>query len=351
MPHAERPEHAPLVEVTVPNRVDLAGGTLDIFPVYLLVAGSMTVNAAIAVNSVVSIHPVRRGTRLVSDRSARPAEARNTHSFPKKGAFGLVAAALRRFPPRTGIELRFRNEAPVGSGLGASSALLVATMMAMAWYLGRRAGWREIAREAMEIEAAHLRSLTGSQDHIAALRGGIQGIRYDPGRVEVDRIAPGTPFGRRLEVHGFLAGTGRSHFSAGVNWRMVRRAIDGDPGVLRRFRGIASAAREAWDAVSGGEIDRVGRAVAREWAIRRTIASGVSTRSVDDLFSSAAFRRRVTGAKLCGAAGGGMVFGLLRDPAGRAPTESLLRRSGFFPCPFRISGGPRIRTAGEGHVG
>ncbi len=347
MPDAERPERAPRIDVAAPNRVDLAGGTLDIFPVYLLVPGSMTVNAAIGVTSVVSIRPVRRGARLVSDRGVRSVSARDTHSFPTGGPFGLVAAALRRFPPRTGVELRFRNEAPVGSGLGASSALLVATMMAMARCLGKRVGWRETAREATEVEAAHLHALTGSQDHIAALRGGIQGIRYEPGRVEAARIAPGTPRGRALEAHGFLAATGRSHFSAGVNWRMVRRALDGDPGVLRKFRGIAGTARDAWDALSAGEIDRVGRALGREWAIRRTIAPGVSTRAVDELFSTAAFRRRVLGAKLCGAAGGGMVFGLLRDPDMRAPLESLLRRSGFVPRPFLLSRGPRIRAAGE----
>src|SRR3990172_4078009 len=182
MAEPKRPGGAPLVRVVVPNRVDIAGGTLDIFPLYLLVPGSMTVNAAIDVASVVSIHPVRGAVRLVSENLSRRPEPRDTHGFPVRGGFGLVAAALRCFPPRSGIELRFRNEAPIGSGIGASSALLVATVLAMSRLLGMRKSWRETAREAMEIEAAHLRNLTGSQDHIAALRGGIQGIRYLPGR-------------------------------------------------------------------------------------------------------------------------------------------------------------------------
>ena len=337
----------PLVQVVVPNRVDLAGGTLDIFPVYLLVPGAMTVNAAICVASVVSVHPVRGPARLVSDHFSRRAEALDTHGFSTRGALGLVARALRHFPPQTGIELRFRNEAPVGSGIGASSALLVATMLAMGCHLGKRRRWRELAREAMEIEAAHLRNLTGSQDHIAALRGGIQGIRYLPGRAEAERIAPKSPAGRKLALHAFLASTGKSHFSAGLNWRMIRGAIDGNPEALGRFRKIGQAAREAWEAVSAGEIDRTGRAVAREWAIRRTTARGISLREVDRLFSSPEFRRRVSGAKLCGAGGGGMVFGLLREPGDRNVVEEVLKRRGFPPFPFRISGGPRISRAGE----
>jgi len=339
-------EGDPLVKVVVPNRVDLAGGTLDIFPLYLLVPSSMTVNAAIRVESVVSIRPVRGKARLVSDNFSRRAEAGDTHGFPAGGVFGLVAAALRRFPPRTGIEFRFRNDSPVGSGIGASSALLIATMLAMGCLLGRRKSWRETAREAMEIEAAHLGSLTGSQDHIAALRGGVQGIRYLPGRTEAERFPPGSPAGRKLAAHGFLAGTGKTHFSAGLNWRMIRGAIDGNPVTLRRFRGIAVAARDAWEAVSAGEIDRLGRAVAREWAIRRTIARGISMRAVDGLFSSPEFRKMVSGAKLCGAGGGGMVFGLLRDPGDREAVEEVLRRRGFSPFPFRISAGPRISRAG-----
>jgi D-glycero-alpha-D-manno-heptose-7-phosphate kinase len=346
MAEPKRPVEDPLIKVVVPNRVDIAGGTLDIFPLYLLVPGSMTVNAAIHVASVVSIHAVRGPARLVSENFSRRSEAPDTHAFPARGVFGLVAACLRSFPPRSGIELRFRNEAPVGSGIGASSALLVATMLAMGRLLGVRKSWRDVAREAMEIEAAHLLSLTGSQDHIAALRGGIQGIRYLPGRTESERIGPGSQVGRKLATHGFLADTGKSHFSAGLNWRMVRAAIDGNREALRRFRGIADAARDSWEALSTGEIDRVGQAVAREWAIRRTTARGISTKAVDHLFSSPDFRMRVSGAKLCGAGGGGMMFGLLREPGERERVESSLKRRGISCVPFRISVGPRILCPG-----
>lgn len=350
MAEPKRGEADLLVRSVVPNRVDIAGGTLDIVPLYLLVPESMTVNAAIRIVSVVSIFPVRGPVRLFSDAIPRGLEAADTHGFPAGGPFGLVTAALRTFPPQRGIEIRFRNEAPVGSGIGASSALLVAMMLAMGRLTGVRTAWREAAREAMEIEASHLRNLTGSQDHIAALRGGIQGIRYLPGRTEAERIAPGDPAGRVLAAHAFLAGTGRSHFSAGLNWRMIRKAIDGNPEVLRRFRGIAEAARDAWEALSAGEIDQVGKAVARDWAIRRKIARGITTKAVDRLFSSPDFRRRVSGVKLCGAGGGGMVFGLLRDPGERGAVESFLRRRGLSPVPFRISAGPRITGAGGADV-
>jgi D-glycero-alpha-D-manno-heptose-7-phosphate kinase len=208
--------------------------------------------------------------------------------------------------------------------------------------LGRRRGWEETARAAMEIEASHLRSLAGRQDHVAALRGGIQGIRYLPGRLEAERIGPGSDAGRMLEAHGFLAGTGKAHHSAEVNWRMIRGAIEGNAEILRRFRGIAAAARDAWEAVRSGEVGAAGRAVAREWEIRKTLASGVSPARVEKAFAIREFRKRVVGVKLCGAGGGGMACGLLRAPEERGRVEALLSAEGFTVYPFMLSGGPRI---------
>ncbi|HSL91586.1 MAG TPA: hypothetical protein VK863_02965 [Candidatus Limnocylindrales bacterium] len=330
------------IRVVVPNRVDLAGGTLDIYPLYLLVPDSMTVNAAIRMRSRVEVARVRGPAYLYSEDFSLGARAADTHGFSTAGKLGLIAAALRFFPPVRGVELRFRNEAPLGSGLGASSSLLVAAMLAMEALLGRRRGWEETARAAMEIEAGHLRSLAGCQDHVAALRGGIQGIRYLPGRLEAERIGPVSDAGRKLEAYGFLAGTGKAHHSAEVNWRMIRGAIEGNAEILRRFRGIAAAAHDAWDAVRNGEVGAAGRAVAREWEIRKTLASGVSPKRVEKAFALREFRKRVIGVKLCGAGGGGMAFGLLRGPEEREKVEDLLASEGFTVYPFRLSGGPRV---------
>lgn len=336
------------VRVTVPNRIDLAGGTLDIYPLYLLVPGSMTVNAAIGMTSRVDIVRAPGKARLDSANYRQRLEADDTHGFPLGGNLGLIAAAMRCFPPVRGVTLSMRNEAPVGSGIGASSALLVAAMLAMDALLGRRRRWEDTAREAMEIEAAHLRSLTGRQDHVAALRGGIQGIAFRPGRIDAERLPVRSRAGRAIAAHGFLAGTGKSHHSSDVNWRMIRGAIEGDAAVLRKFGAIAAAARGAWDAVTGGEVGALAEAVAREWAVRKTLARGVSTRLVDAALASRELRARVAGAKLCGAGGGGMLFGLLRAPGDREAVEEILRRRGFTVYPFVLSPGPSVETGYPG---
>jgi D-glycero-alpha-D-manno-heptose-7-phosphate kinase len=329
--------------VLVPNRVDLAGGTLDIYPLYLLVEGAMTVNAAISVRSIVEARPFRRGAaRLHSGNYGIAVLAADTHGIPLEGKLGLLSRALRHFPAVSGVEFLVRNEAPVGSGIGASSALLVAMMTAMGRLTGTAKPWRETAHAAMEIEASHLKSLTGRQDHVAALRGGVQGIRFLPGNLEVRRLPAGGTAGRLLQAHGFLAHTGIAHRSSDVNWRMIRGAIEGNAAVLRKFRGIAAAARDAWRAVSSADVDALGAAIRSEWRIRRTLAEGVSPRKVEDLLAARRFRRLVSGAKLCGAGNGGMLFGLLRDPADRPGAEAFLSEAGMSVVPFRLSGGVRI---------
>jgi D-glycero-alpha-D-manno-heptose-7-phosphate kinase len=199
----------------------------------------------------------------------------------------------------------------------------------------------------MEIEAAHLKSLTGRQDHLAALRGGLQGIRFSPGRVDYRRLPPGGRAGTMLRDHAFLAHTGIAHLSSDVNWRMIRGAIDGDGAVLRKFRRIAVAAKDAWEALSAADPRGTGAAIAAEWTIRKTLAPGVSTAGVEALLHDRRFRRRVSGAKLCGAGGGGMLFGLLRDPADREAVEALLSGTGMSVLPFRLSGGPRFEEIAD----
>jgi D-glycero-alpha-D-manno-heptose-7-phosphate kinase len=330
------------VHAVVPNRVDLAGGTLDIYPLYLLVPGSMTVNAAINIRSEVEIVPARGQVTLRSENYSLTARARDTHGFSTEGKMGLIASGLRFFPRVEGISIRVGNEAPIGSGIGASSSLLVALMLAMDALLGKRRRWEETARKAMEIEACYLRRLTGCQDYVAALRGGIQGIRYRPGHLDAERIGAASVTGRRLAAHGFVAGTGISHSSGNVNWRMIRGAIDGNEMILRKFRGIAAAACETWKAASVGDIESMGKAIAGEWKIRRALAPGVSLPAVGKLFASREFRLRVSGAKLCGAGGGGAVFGLLRGPEDREAVERLLAGQGFSVFPFRLSNGPEV---------
>jgi D-glycero-alpha-D-manno-heptose-7-phosphate kinase len=344
-----RPQRIPRFEpfsVTAPNRVDLAGGTLDIYPLYLLLPGACTVNVAVGVSSRVELRPLRSGAALVSRDLRVRQEAPHTAAFDPSGPLGLFALALRAFPAASGVEATLANDAPLGSGLGASSALLVAFLLALRRLRGEPSPWESTANAASEIEAAHLRTLAGRQDHVASLLGGLLALTFPPGRIEAERFPAGGKGARALAARGFLAHTGKAHHSGQVNWRMVRGAVGGDRRVLSRFETIAAAARDARDALREGDADGLARAVAAEWSVRRTLARGVSPPRVERLLADPAVARHVAAAKLCGAGGGGALFGILRDPAGRGAVEEALVRHGCAPVPFRIASAPRVETLG-----
>ena len=151
-------------------RVDLAGGTLDIWPLGILHAGSRTVNLAISLPVRVSITPSTGRYEVMQDgalvEASTPLELCNQ---PESALAGMVCAELGLPPVRVSID----SSSPRGGGLGASSALTVALLGAAHGFLDSPMPHSdETARLARDIEARLMGLPTGVQDHYPALLGG-----------------------------------------------------------------------------------------------------------------------------------------------------------------------------------
>ncbi|MDY7092040.1 MAG: hypothetical protein SX243_03625 [Acidobacteriota bacterium] len=303
-------------------RVDLAGGTLDIWPLGLLHPGAATVNLSIDLPATVELRRVERGwVVLQGDEKHRCEHRRELLERPETSLVGVVAEALD-LPP---MEIRLASASPRGGGLGASSALVVALLAAVDAALGKpTASPYERAAVARDLEAQLMSLPTGTQDHFGAQLGGVLEIRYPPGGIVVRRLegVDLPALGRSLVV----AYTGQSHFSAGSNWQVVRRRLDGEAEVLRHFEGIAAAASRVAEALEAGDLPAVGRAVSDEWSHRRQLAEGVSTAQIEDMLSAAA-SAGAWGGKACGAGGGGCLA-VLCPPSARPAVEAALARHG-----------------------
>jgi D-glycero-alpha-D-manno-heptose-7-phosphate kinase len=282
-------------------RVDLAGGTLDIWPLGLLHPAAVTVNVAIDVAVEASVEPARdrysvRQGELQVDAGTPLALA----AEPEGALVGLVADTLA-LPP---FAATLRSGSPRGGGLGASSAMVVALIVAAeeAFDLPRSATGRRVAM-ARDVEARLMGLPTGIQDHYAALLGGALEIRHRPGgevvrRLEIDPQA--------LAASLLVVYTGQSHFSAGQNWQVVRRRLDGEPEVTTLLARIAEVAGGAATALAAGNLERLGAAMGEEWRLRRRLAAGISTPAIERLLDLAA-AGGAWGGKACGAGGGGCV--------------------------------------------
>ena len=127
------------ITATAPNRVDLAGGTTDIHPLYVLMDGGCTVNVAVNVRSRVSLRTLDESKiRIISKDMGGTLEAWPPAELPLDGPMGLIGRAFRAAQPEHGIEMVTLNEAPAGSGLGASKAHLVAALAVLLKLRGER---------------------------------------------------------------------------------------------------------------------------------------------------------------------------------------------------------------------
>jgi D-glycero-alpha-D-manno-heptose-7-phosphate kinase len=290
-----------VIRAVAPCRVDLAGGTLDIWPLGLLYAGAQTVNLAIDLPVEVTLERRPHGYRLRSERGTSEAVSLDELAALPDGALVAVVAAGLDLPP---VSIGLRSSSPRGGGLGASSAVTVALIAAADRLLGREP--REpaaTARLARDLEARLMRLPTGMQDHYAALLGGVLSIRFAPGGEQVLRPAVDLA---ELGEHLLVVYTGQSHFSAATNWQIIRAALEGEVPTSDLLRGIAEVAAEMPAALERGNWQRVGELVGAEWSLRRRLAEGVSTPVVESLLATA-LARGAWGGKACGAGGGGCV--------------------------------------------
>jgi D-glycero-alpha-D-manno-heptose-7-phosphate kinase len=308
--------------------VDLAGGTLDIWPLGLLHPAAVTVNVAIDVAVEVSVEPARdRYSVRQGDLRVEAAAPRELAAEPEGALVGLVAEALT-LPP---LAATLRSGSPRGGGLGASSAMVVALIAAAeeTFDLPRSPPGRRVAM-ARDLEARLMGLPTGIQDHYAALLGGALEIRHHPGGEVVRRLEIDP---RALAASMLVVYTGQSHFSAGQNWQVVRRRLDAEPDVTALLEGIAEVAGQAAAALAAGDLERLGAAMGEEWRLRRRLAAGISTPAIERLLDLAA-AAGAWGGKACGAGGGGCIA-VLCPADHRAALAERLDRAGGQVLPAR----------------
>jgi D-glycero-alpha-D-manno-heptose-7-phosphate kinase len=318
------------IDSSAPTRIDLAGGTYDIWPLYLFHDHAQTINAAISLRAHVTLTS-RRDYRvlLVSDDTGEEVDAADPAALATT-QLPLLARLVKHFGAR-GVEVRTRAESPVGAGIAGSSALNIALIGALAAWTGRSLSDEEILTLAMNVEAQVINVPTGAQDYRPALYGGVSavelgiaGVRRVP--LAIDRAS--------LEHRLVLAYTGASRNSGINNWDVMVRRINGDADVAAAFDAIRDAAIGVREALEQKDWSTVAACMAAEWQARKRLAPGVTTREIDTLLERARFCGALAG-KVCGAGGGGCLVCLI-DPDRRHDVVSTLTGGGATVLPFRL---------------
>ena len=333
------------VVARAPARVDLAGGTVDIWPLYLFHPGAQTVNIAVRNYASCSIE-TRADRRIVlwsRDQQVRESYASLTDLASKRSQLPLVRELVVFFQPRRGITVKTASEVPAGAGLGGSSALNIAICGALARLTGKRCSRTQLLEIAKNVEAIVIKVPTGWQDYFPALYGGANAVHLERDGVRREKLA--VPFAE-LEKRFVLCYTGLPRNSAINNWEVMKAHIDGDPKVRKNFDQITAIAVRMREALLAGDWNDVAELLAREWENRKRNFKGISTARIDAMVS-ATRRLGARAAKVCGAGGGGCVVFLV-EPESKAAVENALVRLGGRIIPFGVSRfGLEVRSNGS----
>jgi len=331
------------ISATVPMRIDLAGGTLDVYPLYLFEDGGLTVNAAVNIYGHVTVEE-RSDSRITirSEDIGTEETCASLAHMPPGGDLDLAKRALRFYQPHHGLNIVLRSEAPRGSGLGASSALLMALSSALNEIEHLGLGKTRLIDLGANIEAQVIGIPTGKQDYFPPLFGGVCSIWFGVDGHRLERLDQGSDLIDRLNERMILTFTNINRFSGITNWAMLKRYIEKEGNTVAHMRSIKEVAVAMRQSLVAGDLDEFARLLAVEWENRKVLAEGVTTPEIDAMIAAA----RAQGArasKLCGAGGGGCMI-TYAEPEHLPAVKQALVNAGATLIPFRIVA-EGIRTA------
>jgi D-glycero-alpha-D-manno-heptose-7-phosphate kinase len=341
------------IESIAPVRVDLAGGTVDIWPLYLLLNQPKTINFGISLFAKTTLEAAPSSKPQVILKSV---DQKKSHTFTWSEILDesmqaipeliLPVRLLRYFAqlhtnPRA-LEFSLTTEAksPAGAGLGGSSALSISIIGALwKWTNPRTPLDLEKDGEFLisltrDVESQVLYGPAGLQDYYGAAFGGLQVLNWKIARNE--RTSLPSSLLKELEARTLLFYSGKSRNSGINNWGLFKGLIDKDAEVDRKFRAICEATGKVEAALLKQDFKAVVASVRDEWEVRKTLAPGISTPEMDEAYARA---RAVSDIafKVCGAGGGGCFFILLpeKDPQLKMNVlQAVLRSSEIQPLSF-----------------
>jgi D-glycero-alpha-D-manno-heptose-7-phosphate kinase len=230
------------------------------------------------------------------------------------------------YPPLT---IKTRAQSPQGAGLGGSSSLGIALAGSLN-FLRKKLNFGELLSEkdlvhlVCNAEATLLHIPTGFQDHWAAVRGGLNIIRYPLLGESVETIDSAilSEIGKGL----VLCYSGQSRVSGDNNWTFFKRVIEGEKELLLLLEDLGMHAEDCAAEARRGNISGLLSSSAKEWASRKKLWPTCETEETRHL-EKVAFSAGASFARICGAGGGGVML-FYCTPSSRPAVVNALNQSG-----------------------
>ena len=329
-----------------PLRLGLGGGGTDVDP-YSTKFGGRILNATIDRFAYAFVEPGPTG-RVVfrSPDRDRTGEADLNDLTSLEDEFPLHVAVYRRIVTQfnngapISIDLATQVDAPPGSGLGSSSALVVAMLLTTCEFIGVSPDRYELARMAWQVERVDLGMAGGWQDHYAAAFGGFNFMESRPdGAIIVNPLRIRSEVIAELEASLLLYFGGVSRLSSEVIAEQQKNVFDGDMEALTATHAIKEEALEMKNSLVLGDIPSFADSLRRGWISKKRLASRISNPAIEHAYDIAQAHGMIAG-KVSGAGGGGFVM-MIVDPRRRIEVARSLEvqcGGSVSPCIFTPEG-------------
>jgi D-glycero-alpha-D-manno-heptose-7-phosphate kinase len=325
-----------IIESSAPTRVDLAGGTIDIWPLYLFHPGAATVNFAISLRANCRIE-TRQDDRIILESSDRgvgfETNIADIDSLATEQRLELVSKLVHFYKPTTGFHLTTTSQAPAGAGLGGSSALAIACIGALNRLQGNRYDERRFITLVANIETTVIRVPAGFQDYYPAFYGSTSCIHFRPDGIQREALAVNE---QTIEDRFVICYTGEPRLSGTNNWDILKRHIDGDRELFELFEGIRDSANNMRSALLNDDWNAVHSIMSAAYPNRKRLAPGVTTPQMESLVAIA-LANGALAAKVCGAGGGGCIAFLCAEGRRQDVERALAAEEGAEVLKWKVA--------------
>ena len=298
-------------------RADLAGGTLDIWPFYLMVENSVTVQMSLALSCRCHLTVNENSSRITLKTGDQLLEYASLKDFLdiSDEKLALLQSMLRYFKPPSGFHLEWSSDSPSGGGLGASSCLAVLWVRCFSEWLEHKFDFFESLYLCRDLETKAMGTFAGLQDYIIPLQSISESLEV---KRSINIIYWGALKPRIVEVdlpesvtkHLVLIDTGISHHSGRSNWEGIKSYLE-DSDFLNQCRDIALDMEKA---CIDGDFQKWPELFIREYKLRKEFHKGYIPVEVEHLQKSWFAEAGVRALKMMGAGGGGCALLWTENP-------------------------------------
>jgi D-glycero-alpha-D-manno-heptose-7-phosphate kinase len=286
--------------------VDLAGGTIDIPPIFLFHEGAATVNFAVSLLAKCQLE-TRGDDKIVIESVDRQEKFETTldkiGDLKNEPRLELLSKLVHFFKPETGFNMTTESQAPAGAGLAGSSTLNIACIGALNKLVGNRYTPDKFIQIAANIETTVIKVPAGFQDYYSAQYGGVACIHFRPDGIEREALDIDTKI---LEERIVVIYTGEPRNSGTNNWEITKRHIDGDRDLFEIFDGIRDGSLQLREALLENNWTKIGEILSEGHPLRKRLSPNITTPWMDEIIEKAEANGAIA-AKICGAGGGGCV--------------------------------------------